>query len=231
MRELLLPVHIVAGGLAVILGAIALVASKGAFLHRKAGMLFVYAMLTMGASASILAMGNGQTANFIGGIMCAYFVITALTAVRPATSSMRWLLVGAAAFAFGLAAYEFRWGVVALGRPRMAINGVPAAMMFFLGTVALLAGSGDVRVLRSGPLRGAQRLRRHLWRMCFALFIAAGSFFSIRARVARVLPEPFLSPTMRVLPVLLIFVAMFYWLWRVRGRVAAGRLHVRESTA
>lgn len=40
--------------------------------------------------------------------------------------------------------------------------------------------------------------------------------FSIRERVAKILPEPFTTPFMRALPVLLIFVAMFYWLWRVR---------------
>ena len=53
-----------------------------------------------------------------------------------------------------------------------------------------LAATGDVRVMRFGMPRGGPRLARHLWRMCFALFIAAGSFFSIRARVAYILPEP-----------------------------------------
>jgi hypothetical protein len=53
--------------------------------------------------------------------------------------------------------------------------------------------------------------------MCFALFIAAASFFSTRARVARVLPEPFTTPTMRALPIVLVFAAMFYWPWRVRA--------------
>jgi hypothetical protein len=90
--------------------------------------------------------------------------------------------------------------------------------MFFMAAVNTPAVVGDVRVLRSGPLRGAPRLARHLWRMCFALFIAAGTFFSMRARVAKILPEPFTTPMMRALPVLLVFVAMFYWLWRVRSR-------------
>jgi hypothetical protein len=54
--------------------------------------------------------------------------------------------------------------------------------------------------------------------MCFALFMALGSFFSIRARVAMILPEPFTTPAMRLLPVILLFAVMFYWLWRVRGR-------------
>src|SRR6185295_8646348 len=71
---------------------------------------------------------------------------------------------------------------------------------------------------RSGMPRGGPRLARHLWRMCFALFIAAGSFFSIRHRVAKILPEPFTTGQMRALPIVLLFGAMFYWLWRVRGR-------------
>jgi hypothetical protein len=54
--------------------------------------------------------------------------------------------------------------------------------------------------------------------MCFALFIAAGSFFSIRERVAKILPEPFTILPMRALPILLVFGAMFYWLWRVHRR-------------
>jgi hypothetical protein len=84
--------------------------------------------------------------------------------------------------------------------------------------------------MRFGVPRGARRLARHLWRMCFALFIAAGSFFSIRERVAKILPEPFTTAPMRVLPILLVFGAMFYWLWRVRGRsVAAVRATVRQK--
>jgi len=51
-----------------------------------------------------------------------------------------------------------------------------------------------------------------------ALFIAAGSFFSIRERVAKILPEPLTTAPIRMLPILLIFGAMFYWLWRVRRR-------------
>jgi len=54
--------------------------------------------------------------------------------------------------------------------------------------------------------------------MCFALFIASGSFFSIRERVAKILPALFTTVPMRMLPIVLVFVAMFYWLWRLRGR-------------
>src|SRR4030095_12327235 len=87
---------------------------------------------------------------------------------------------------------------------------------------------GDLRIMRFGVPRGGPRLARHLWRMCFALFIAAGSFFSIRARVAKILPEPFTTAPMRALPIVLLFGAMFYWLWRVRSRRRA--LPVRHDS-
>jgi uncharacterized membrane protein len=216
--EVLLPVHIVAGGAAIILGGVALLAAKGATLHRKAGILFVYAMLTMGISGSVMAMRNGFNPNVLGGLMSAYFVTTALTTVRPVSAWSRRLNIGALAIVVTLALFMIAMGIKALGRPHFMINGVPGAMLFFLAGITLTGAFGDLRVLRSGPLKGAARLRRHLWRMCFALFIAAGSFFSIRSRVARILPSPFLSGPMRALPVLLVFVAMFYWLWRVRRR-------------
>jgi len=117
-----------------------------------------------------------------------------------------------------LTLFETGLGFKALASPGGALNGVPFFMPFFLATITTLAAAGDIRMMRSGALRAAPRLARHLWRMCFALFIAAGSFFSIRARVAKVLPEPFTTPAMRALPVALVFLAMFYWLWRVRTR-------------
>ncbi|MEX2284854.1 MAG: hypothetical protein WEE89_20370 [Gemmatimonadota bacterium] len=51
--------------------------------------------------------------------------------------------------------------------------------------------------------------------MCFALFIAALSFFIGQAQV---FPKPIRIPALLALPVLAVLVAMFYWLWRVRVR-------------
>jgi hypothetical protein len=43
--RLMLFVHILAGGFGLVSGCVALYASKGATLHRRSGMLFVYVML------------------------------------------------------------------------------------------------------------------------------------------------------------------------------------------
>ena len=56
---MLLPIHVIAGGLAIVLGFTALFVKKGGNLHRRSGLLFVYAMIVMGVSASILEFLQG----------------------------------------------------------------------------------------------------------------------------------------------------------------------------
>jgi uncharacterized membrane protein len=223
LHAFLLPIHIAAGGLAIVLGAVALLVKKGGTIHRRGGMLFVYAMLVMGISASILEfLKTPNWMNVLVALITAYFVGTALTTVRPVSPWTRRINAAALTVIVAVALGTLANGVKAFNSPHLSSDGVPnrtiVVVSFIFATVLILAAAGDVRVMRSGMPRGGPRLARHLWRMCFALFIAAGSFFSIRERVAKLLPEPFTSGPMRALPILLIFGAMFYWLWRVRGR-------------
>lgn len=220
---MLLLIHVIAGALAIVLGFTALVVRKGGTLHRRSGMFFVYSIIVMGATASILEfLRSNDATNIVAALMSFYFVGTALTTVRPSSRSTAVINVASAIVALGLIAGLTFGGVKAVSTPGLSAGGVPfrtiGIMSFLLATVLMLCAAGDIRVMRGGMPRGGQRLGRHLWRMCFALFIAAASFFSIRERVAKVLPEPFTSGLMRALPILMIFGAMFYWLWRVRDR-------------
>jgi uncharacterized membrane protein len=220
---MLLPIHIAAGGLAMVLGAVALTAKKGGIIHRRSGLLFVAAMLVMGFTASLLGFRNSPTdGNVFAGFMTAYFVLTALTTVRPVSPWTRRINAVGLTIAVVLALGALMSGIKGVNNPALSPGGVPfrtiGVMSLILATVLLLAAAGDVRIMRSGMPRGKPRLARHLWRMCFALFIAAGSFFSIRERVAIILPEPFTTGPMRALPFLLLFGTMFYWLWRLRRR-------------
>lgn len=222
---MLLKIHIAAGGLAIILGAIALSVKKGGSAHRRSGLLFVYAMLVMAVSASMLSLLEGRAdGNVMAGVLTAYFVGTALTTVRPIASWTRRINAVALTVAVVLAAGCVINGVSLVNAPGRDSNGVPfqtvGVMSLIVATVLAMAAAGDVRIIRFGTPRGAPRLARHLWRMCFALFIAAGSFFSVRERVATVLPEPLTTGPLRALPIVLLFGTMFYWLWRLRGRRA-----------
>ena len=68
-------------------------------------------------------------------------------------------------------------------------------------------------MMLAGGLQGAQRIARHLWRMCFSLFIASGSFFLGQAKV---IPKPIRIFPVLALLALLPLVLLLYWLVRVR---------------
>ena len=115
---MLLPIHIAAGGLAIVLGSVALFVKKGGTIHRRSGLLFVYAMLVMGATASILGFLKSPTdPNVVAGFMTAYFVGTALTTVRPVSPWTRAINVAALTVAVGLALGAIVGGVKAFNSP------------------------------------------------------------------------------------------------------------------
>ena len=206
----ILPFHILAGVLALVFGYIALFAAKGATLHRKSGLLFVSAMVTMSLTGALVAFLNSSSVSVIAGLLSFYFVTTGLLTVRPRSQGPRWIDRGAMLFALTVAALAFKtgFGLMNGGRPET----IP---MFIFGVAGVLAAAGDIRVIRAGSIQGPRRITRHLWRMCFAMWVAAASFFwGPRGRVPDVIYYPALLP----IPVLLPVAVMLYWLWRIRIR-------------
>lgn len=224
LRTILL-VHVLAGAAGIVTGYLALYFPKGSTLHRRIGRWFVYAMVTMGALAVPISLYEAKT-TWAGGVLAAYFVITGLTTVRPAAEHRRSLLAVGVLVAGTLGVLGVYGGLERLIRGPFFLEGVPAPMPIFLGTVVLLAVAGDLRVLRAGPLHGRPRLVRHLWRMCFALWIAAGSFFIGQART---FPEALRHPVVMFVPPLIPLLAMPYWIWRLRSRRRPARVEIRAA--
>jgi uncharacterized membrane protein len=204
------------GGLvALVSGAVALYALKGAKLHRGSGMVFVYAMLVMASTGTVMSIVHRNVGNVMAGLLTVYLVVTAWLTVRRPALEFRRIDAGAmlAALAVGLGATTL--GVAAARSATGTMHGIPPPVYFMFGTVALLATFGDLRVMWGWRTEGGFRIKRHLWRMCFALFIATASFF---LGPPQRLP-PFLrhSP-LRPIPVLLVLLVMFFWLARVSFR-------------
>jgi hypothetical protein len=168
-------------------------------------------MLLMSLSGAVMAVGRaGAAMNIPAGLLTAYLVITALLTVRPPSPGSRRAERGAmlAAFALGLASIA-----AALVSGGTGNAGFVFPLLMF-GALALSAGVGDRRMLRAGGLQGTPRLKRHLWRMCVALFIAAASFF---LGPVRRIPEALRIPALRLIP-LVVLVTMAFWLWRYRRK-------------
>jgi hypothetical protein len=68
-------------------------------------------------------------------------------------------------------------------------------------------------LFRGGVFFDTQRLARHLWRMCFGLFIATGSLFLGQQQV---FPDWLRGSNMLLIPALLPLGLLIFWLVRVR---------------
>jgi uncharacterized membrane protein len=204
--------HVAAGSIALAAGAVALYGLKGATLHRKSGMLFVLAMLVMSFTGAVMAALKAEAISVIAGALAFYLVITALLTVRRPVAGSHWIDLGAMLVALAIGIAGIRFGFEALDSPTGTKDGFPAPPYFIFGTVALLAAALDLRMLLARGVEGPHRLARHLWRMCFALFLAAASFFLGQAQL---FPESIRNFALLAIPVLLILLLMLYWLGRV----------------
>jgi hypothetical protein len=205
--------HIGSGTLGMLSGFAAVSFRKGSREHGLAGNVFVASMLMLSASGVYLAIMKSQPGNILGGALTFYLVATAwITARRheEPTSIFDW---AALLVVFAIAAVEVTLGLEAAASPIGLKYGYPPGPYFFLGSVAGLATMGDVRMLLRGGISGTQRLARHLWRMCFALFIAAASIFLARQRV---FPALLRKSGVLFLLSFLPLILMIYWLVRVR---------------
>jgi uncharacterized membrane protein len=203
-------VHIVAGLTALVAGAAALASRKGGRLHRRSGLVFAYSMLVMAASGALIGAARGQVINVIAGSLTFYLVSTGTMTIRRPTTGARWVDAGSLLAAVAISLGCLAATGLAITRGGEVIGYLPVYFMF--GGAAVLAAVGDARVLLYGASRGRQRLVRHLWRMCFALWIATSSFFLGQARL---FPEPLRIYPLLATPVLLVLALTAYWIVRV----------------
>ncbi|HTA25826.1 MAG TPA: hypothetical protein VK763_20010 [Terriglobales bacterium] len=217
MQSPLLALHITAGTLGMLSGFVAAFLRKGSRRHGLAGNVFVVSMLTLSATGVYLAIMKSQPGNILGGTLTFYLVATAWMAARRRdgeTSMFDW---AALLVVLGVAACELTFGLeAAFSRTGLKYD-YPPGPYFFMGSIAVLAVTGDVRMLVRGGVSGTQRIARHLWRMCFALFIAAASIFLARQHLfPDLLRRTGVLVFLSVLPLLL----MIFWLIRVRFKNA-----------
>ena len=203
----LLWIHITSGIVAILSGAVAVAARKGRPFHARAGTGFVASMLVLGVTASILEPFRSPPGSPLAGVFVCYFVATSWVTARRRDGTTGWFEIAACMVALGFAAATAWRGL--LGATTPAGQGP----IFILAGLCLLAGLGDLRAALRGTLTAPQRISRHLWRMCFAFFIATGSFFLGQQKI--------MPAGLRGSPILFVLAfaplaVMAFWLVRLR---------------
>lgn len=212
MRLPFLMVHIAAGIIGLVSGTFAMSFRKGSERHRTAGNVFVVSMLIMGVCASYLAILKHQMGNVIGGALTFYMITTAWLAGHRGNPKPGIFDKAALALALVIGLSLWTLGILMVRGLVEPQSGAPIGMTFVMGSIPLLAATGDIRMLVRGGIDGKPRLVRHLWRMCFGLFIATGSFFMGQQQVfPAALHKQYLLGPLAILPLVLLI----YWMLRV----------------
>jgi hypothetical protein len=215
--------HIGAGSVALVSGAVSGVAKKGARLHRRSGMVFVVSMLimaTIGAAVSPF-LKPAQWVNVIAGTFTLYLVISAWLTVRHRNpAGLVGIAMLVASVSIALAAFAIAMGMIPAEKSDSG-----AAMMFAF--VVTLAAVGDLRMVIRRALTATQRLFRHLWRMCYALAIAIASLFLGQPQL---FPEQVRGTGLLFIPVVAVLGLMVFWMIRVRF-VKNRRLELAPGTS
>ena len=181
MAQTLILVHAVLGGLALLLGAIALAAKKGKTLHKRAGKGFYYSMLATAGTALVVSMLPNHESPFLFsiGVFSSYFVISGFRSIR-----------------FGLKEFNLamdRWlayaitttGVIMILYP-LVLEGQLNVVLLTFGTVAIVIGVRDVVLFQDRTRLRKGWLKLHLGKMVGAYIAAVTAFFRSQSDLARI---------------------------------------------
>jgi hypothetical protein len=236
---LILFLHIAGGTLALTSGAAALAFRKGSRPHRLAGHVFFVSMLIMAAIGAIVSPlllspeGDPRWFDSLAGGFAFYLAATGWATVRRKAGTAGRFEIAAFLFAALAAASAALLGLQAASSPTGTLAGYEASGYCVFAGLFALAAAFDLKLVLSGGISGTPRISRHVWRMCAALFLAAGAFFFGQQRV---MPEFVQGSPLLAIPPFATLGLMIFWLLRLRlaklfSRFARNRRLRRQAAA
>lgn len=211
----ILYLHIGGGLVGIASGATAILIRKGGHAHRVVGNVFFASMLIMAFIGAVVSLflPVRQWVNVFMAAFVLYFIVTSWATVRRKENSIGTVECGAFVVALSIAIAAMVVGTLAARRPAGIIDGLDYRVALGFGAVWTLVAVADCKLILRGGVSGAQRLVRHLWRMCVALLIAVVSLFLGQAQI---FPTSVRGTGVLYVPAIAVLGSLLYWLWRVR---------------
>ena len=206
--------HIGGGAVGLISGAGALAFRKGSTPHRIAGNLFFAAMLVMSGIGAVVApfLPQPQWTSTVAGVLTFYLVWTGWAAARRPDGPIgrpEALAVLAPIVAIGAGLYF----ILKAGQSAdNTVDGAPAQAFYVSVLIGTICAASDIIVIVRRRIAGRARIARHLWRMCFGLFIASVSFFLGQPQV---MPAFLRHSPLLFVPALAPLAFLAFWMLRV----------------
>ncbi len=209
---LLLIIHTIAGSIAILSGFAALSLRKSSNGHRTVGNIFVLTILFLGFTGIYIAYSRAIMLSFVNGIFLCYFVSTAWMTVKRKAGTIGRFEWFAFLVVVAIVGMLVNFGLEASKSPEGKLNGFGPQTFYFFAFIAFIAAALDLKMILNRGVEGNHRIIRHLWRMCFPLFMSTAAFFLGQAKL---LPEPVRQIEYLAIPVVIVLLSMAYWVIRV----------------
>ena len=209
----LLVLHIGGGTVGLVSGTVALATRKGGRLHSLSGRAFMVSMLSMAGIGAAVAPFMADPVSTVAGIMTLYLLVSSWLTVKRRPGQIGRIEPIAALVPLGVTLAGAIFMFLASKDPSGTVDGQPPQAFYMFVIVGSIAAAADLRLVLRRGVAGAERLARHLWRMCTALFVASGSLFLGQPQV---FPAAIRHSSLMYLPALAPLLVLIFWMIRVR---------------
>jgi len=206
-------IHLIAGSIAIIAGFASLMVPRNSSQHKVAGNTFLLSILMLGITSVYVAYTRTIMLSLVNGVFICYLSSTSWMAIKRKAGSTGYFEKVALGTVIGVAIMLIKFGLQAAESDSGKLSGFGPQVFYFFATIAIIAAIADIRMLCLGGLKGKQRIIRHIWRMCFPMFMATAAFFLGQAKL---FPEPLRRIELLAVPVALVILFSGYWLFRVK---------------
>ncbi|SFC89762.1 hypothetical protein [Pseudoalteromonas denitrificans] len=206
-------IHFIAGALAILAGFSVLIFPNNIKIHKTAGNTFLIAMLMLGVTSVYVAYSRGIMLSLINGIFICYLISTSWMAIKRKANTIGYFeyisFIGVVFITVMLVKYGWQAAMSETGK----LSGFGLGVFYFFASIAAFAAILDFKMIYQGGTRGSQRIVRHVWRMCFPMFMATAAFFLGQAKL---FPESLRKIEFLAIPVVLVILFSGFWLLRIK---------------
>lgn len=166
--------HIATGTVALLVGAIALLAKKGSWLHKRCGKVFLYSMAASAVVSMVVAMLPGHESAFLFGIavMSLYFIISGYRSLRYKHKNPNLMLDKIVSVVILIT------GSLMIVLPILE-SGKLNVVLFVFGLLSLVFGISDFKNFKDLKALRKKYLQLHLSKITGGYISAVSAFFVV----------------------------------------------------
>ncbi|MEP3211430.1 MAG: DUF2306 domain-containing protein [Maribacter sp.] len=210
--KVLIIIHASFGGIALISGAISLIAKKGKQLHKKSGKIFYYALLVSVTLSLVIALLPNHKSAFLFsiGLFSNYFIIGGFRSLRYKQRSISVQLDKMMAY------FIIMVGITMILYPILLQNQSNIVLLVF-GIIAIIFGVIDIFLLQNVNRLRKNWLKIHLSKMISG-YVAAVTAFVV---VNQWLPGVWAW----FVPSIFGNIYLAYWLYKLKKKTSINKVH------